>query len=72
MRNGLTRQRSDSPSRAYRAILQERGQSVARIVESGYRLPTVEAPNVERFPELDDELRVPNFIVVVLGKPANA
>lgn len=43
------------------------GFAIEEIIE-----PTVEAQDVERFPELDDELRVPNFIVVVLGKPANA
>jgi len=30
--------------------------------------PTVTAENLERYPELDDELRVPNFIVFVLKK----
>ncbi len=49
--------------RAYRRT----GFAIEEIIE-----PTLEAPTVERFPELDDELRVPNFIVVVLGKPANA
>jgi ubiquinone/menaquinone biosynthesis C-methylase UbiE len=34
--------------------------------------PTVEAENLKRFPELDDELRVPNFIIVVLVKPPDA
>ena len=49
--------------RAYRQI----GFAIEEILE-----PTLEADNLERFPELDDELRVPNFIVVVLGKPASA
>ena len=30
--------------------------------------PTVDAEAVERFPELDDELRVPNFMILVLRK----
>ena len=49
--------------RAYRQV----GFAIEEIIE-----PTLEAGNLERFPELDDELRVPNFIVLVLGKPANA
>jgi hypothetical protein len=32
--------------------------------------PSVDAENLTRFPELDDELRVPNFIIVVLQKTA--
>jgi SAM-dependent methyltransferase len=48
--------------RAYR----QTGFAVEEIVE-----PTVKAESLARFPDLDDELRVPNFIVVVLGKPAN-
>jgi hypothetical protein len=32
--------------------------------------PSVDAENLQRFPELDDELRVPNFIIVVLQKTA--
>ena len=31
--------------------------------------PTVTAEMLDRFPELDDELRVPNFMIVVLKKP---
>jgi hypothetical protein len=31
--------------------------------------PALDAANLERFPELEDELRVPNFIIVVLAKP---
>jgi SAM-dependent methyltransferase len=30
--------------------------------------PTVERKNLDRFPELEDELRVPNFIIFVLKK----
>jgi ubiquinone/menaquinone biosynthesis C-methylase UbiE len=40
------------------------GFAIEEIIE-----PTVEAENLKRFPELDDELRVPNFIIVVLTKP---
>lgn len=32
--------------------------------------PTLGAAGLERFPELDDELRVPNFIILVLSKPS--
>ncbi len=42
------------------------GFAVDHIIE-----PTVEARNLKRFPELDDELRVPNFIVFLLVKPAS-
>jgi SAM-dependent methyltransferase len=45
--------------RAYR----KSGFAIEEIIE-----PTLEAGDVERFPELDDELRVPNFIILVLGK----
>jgi SAM-dependent methyltransferase len=31
--------------------------------------PSVEPGNLKRFPELEDDLRVPNFVIVVLGKP---
>ena len=48
--------------RAYRNA----GFAVEEIIE-----PTPEAGDIERFPELDDELRVPNFMIVVLSKPAN-
>lgn len=34
--------------------------------------PTVSAEMVERYPELDDELRVPNFIIYILKKPQGA
>jgi SAM-dependent methyltransferase len=43
------------------------GFKVEGIVE-----PTVTPEDLERYPELDDERRVPNFIVYVLGKPASA
>jgi ubiquinone/menaquinone biosynthesis C-methylase UbiE len=46
--------------RAYRRA----GFTIEEIIE-----PTVDSENLERFPELDDERRVPNFIVVVLAKP---
>jgi len=49
--------------RAYR----KSGFAIEEIIE-----PTPEAGDLERFPELDDELRVPNFMIVVLGKPAIA
>lgn len=49
--------------RAYRRA----GFTIEDIIE-----PTVEPDNLERFPELDDERRVPNFIVVVLAKPPEA
>ena len=48
--------------RAYRNA----GFAVEEIIE-----PTPEVGDIERFPELDDELRVPNFMIVVLSKPAN-
>jgi SAM-dependent methyltransferase len=50
-------------TRAYR----QSGFAVEAIVE-----PTPDAGDLERYPELDDEQRVPNFIVFVLEKPANA
>jgi SAM-dependent methyltransferase len=49
--------------RAYRQV----GFAIENIIE-----PTPEVGNLKRFPEIDDELRVPNFIVVVLGKPPSA
>jgi hypothetical protein len=45
--------------RAYR----ECGFAIDEIIE-----PTVDERNLERFPELDDELRVPNFIILRLTK----
>jgi SAM-dependent methyltransferase len=51
----------------YIGAYRQAGFAIEEIVE-----PTVEASNLKRFPELDDELRVPNFIVVVLRKPANS
>jgi ubiquinone/menaquinone biosynthesis C-methylase UbiE len=42
------------------------GFAIEEIIE-----PTVSAENLERFPELDDELRVPNFIIFTLRKPAH-
>ncbi len=40
------------------------GFSVEKIVE-----PTVTKSNLKKYPELDDELRVPNFILYALRKP---
>jgi hypothetical protein len=45
--------------RGYRRV----GFAIEEIVE-----PTVETENLKRFAELDDELRVPNFIIIVLTK----
>ena len=42
------------------------GFAIQDIVE-----PTVSYENLERYPELDDELRVPNFIIFVLEKIAS-
>jgi hypothetical protein len=42
----------------------EAGFGIEQIIE-----PTVELRNLGRFPELDDELRVPNFILFLLAKP---
>jgi ubiquinone/menaquinone biosynthesis C-methylase UbiE len=47
--------------RAYRCA----GFVIEAIIE-----PSVDAENLKRFPDLEDELRVPNFIVTVLEKPA--
>jgi len=41
------------------------GFAIDEIVE-----PTVNADNLERYPELKDELRVPDFIILALRKPA--
>lgn len=59
-----------SPSRTF--IARSRPTSERR--QTGFGIeeiiePTLEAVNLKRFPQLDDELRVPNFIVVVLQKP---
>ena len=43
------------------------GFMIARVVE-----PTVTSSNLVQYPELDDELRVPNFIIYVLDKPSRA
>lgn len=40
------------------------GFTITKIVE-----PTVSAEQLEKYPELQDELRVPNFIVYILTKP---
>ena len=39
------------------------GFEIDEIVE-----PTVDGESLERYPELEDELRVPNFIIFVLKK----
>jgi SAM-dependent methyltransferase len=41
------------------------GFAVDEIIE-----PTLDAESLARYPELDDELRVPNFIIFVLQRPA--
>ena len=51
----------------YIRTYRQTGFGIEEIIE-----PTLEAANLKRFPELDDELRVPNFIVVVLRKTPNA
>jgi len=48
--------------------------SVSGFLEAGFRIegivePTVTKDNLALYPELDDELRVPNFIIYVLRKP---
>lgn len=48
----------------YIGAYRQTGFTIEEVIE-----PTLEAANLKRFPELDDELRVPNFIVIVLGKP---
>jgi hypothetical protein len=40
------------------------GFAIERIAE-----PTVDAADVKAWPELDDELRVPNFILYALRRP---
>ena len=47
---------------------------VGSFLNAGFRItdivePTVRAEQLKVYPELDDELRVPNFIVYVLSKP---
>lgn len=41
------------------------GFAIDEIIE-----PTLDAEGLERYPELDDEIRVPNFIIFVLRKHA--
>lgn len=41
------------------------GFSISDVIE-----PTVTAEQVKVYPELEDELRVPNFIIYILSKPA--
>jgi 2-polyprenyl-3-methyl-5-hydroxy-6-metoxy-1,4-benzoquinol methylase len=45
----------------------EAGFVLARVVE-----PTVALSDLKQYPELEDELRVPNFIIYVLDKPSRA
>src|SRR5262249_19250758 len=47
----------------YTRSFHEAGFTIAEIIE-----PTVTADNLMRYPELEDELRVPNFIIYVLKK----
>jgi hypothetical protein len=44
----------------------EAGFIIDEIIE-----PTVTVESAQRFPELEDELRVPNFIIFVLNKPGD-
>ena len=43
----------------------EAGFVLVRVIE-----PTVAISDLKQYPELEDELRVPNFIIYVLGKPS--
>ena len=45
-------------------VFLEAGFSIEGIVE-----PTITVENLKLYPELDDELRVPNFIIYILRKP---
>ena len=50
------------------------GATCDGFLRAGFRIDRIVEPSVTpealaRFPELDDELRVPNFIVYALGKP---
>jgi hypothetical protein len=38
---------------------------------TGIMEPTVTQEDLERYPELSDEARVPNFIIYILEKPAS-
>jgi ubiquinone/menaquinone biosynthesis C-methylase UbiE len=49
----------------YVQAYRESGFAIEGIIE-----PTVEMENRARYPELDDELRVPNFIIFILNKAA--
>ena len=48
----------------YVRSFREAGFSIADIIE-----PTVRQEELKAYPELEDELRVPNFIIYVLSKP---
>jgi SAM-dependent methyltransferase len=50
----------------YVQAYRESGLAIEGIIE-----PTVDRENLARYPELDDELRVPNFIIFILNKPAS-
>ena len=52
---------------SYCRCYRKAGFAIEEIIE-----PTVDAENLERYPELDDELRVPNFIVFALSKSSTA
>lgn len=49
----------------YVQAYRESGLAIEGIIE-----PTVDRENLARYPELDDELRVSNFIIFILNKPA--
>jgi hypothetical protein len=49
----------------YAQAYRESGFAIEGILES-----TVERENLARYPELDDERRVPNFIIFILNKAA--
>jgi SAM-dependent methyltransferase len=50
----------------YVQAYRESGLAIEGIIE-----PTVDRGNLALYPELDDELRVPNFIIFILSKPAS-
>ena len=48
--------------------------TIAGFVDAGFSVeglvePTVTEEKLKLYPELDDELRVPNFIIYILRKP---
>jgi hypothetical protein len=50
----------------YVQAYRESGLATEGIIE-----PTVDRENLALYPELDDELRVPNFIIFIQNKPAS-